>query len=110
MFTKELAADQKRRYNVTPHYQKQNYLSSQRYSGSGLMYGDIFGRDDIGYDAFDNDIAKVQIYFRTATVFKMHRAPVMTGTDFWSNIGGIFGLILGMSIITVFEIIWLFCF
>ena len=109
MFNKELQANYNWRFNNTPYYQKMRYESSQRYSGSDLTYGDIFGRDAVGYDAFDNDIAKVHIYFKTPTAFKIRGTPFMSATLFVSNIGGIFGLVLGMSIVTLFELVWL-CF
>ena len=82
---------------------------TQRFAGSGLIYGDVFGKDDIGYDAFDKDIARVQIYFKSVSTMRMHKSKTMTWTDFFSNIGGLFGLILGMGIISLIEICWL-CF
>jgi hypothetical protein len=94
--------------NVVPLQVLRRSESTLRFVGTGLIYGDLFGKDEIGYDAFDKDIARVQIYFKSLSNLRMHKSTSMTWTDFFSNIGGLFGLVLGMGIISLFEIIWLF--
>ncbi len=58
------------------------------------------------YDAYAKDIAKVEIYFKSATVTEIHREPSMTWIDFFANLGGLFGLGLGLGLIFLFEFIW----
>lgn len=72
------------------------------------MNGHYFGPSDSGYNAFSSDISTVQIFFKTANVIEIERQPVMTWTVFFSNIGGILGLVLGISLVTVAELVWLF--
>ena len=70
----------------------------------------MFGSWNSDYEAFEKDIAKVEIYFKSATATKIYREPTMTWIDFLSNLGGLFGLVLGLGVIFVFEIVWfLFC-
>jgi len=58
------------------------------------------------YEAYEKDIAKVEIYFKSATVTEIHREPTMTWIDFFANLGGLFGLGLGLGLIFLFEVIW----
>jgi hypothetical protein len=73
---------------------------------STLGNGDVFGSLDIDYEAFEKDIAKVEIYFKSATATKIYREPTMTWIDFFANLGGLFGLVLGLGIIFLFEFVW----
>jgi hypothetical protein len=100
--------DFEKRYRSLSYYMKKNFSSSHRKFGSSLRNGDVFESTNIGYDAIDKDIAKVQVYLSSATVVKYLRSPKMTWTDFFSNIGGNFGLVLGMGIISVVELVWIF--
>lgn len=59
------------------------------------------------YEAYVSDIAKVEIFFKTSSVIQVGSQPTMTWVDFFSNIGGILGLVLGMGMISIFEIFWL---
>jgi hypothetical protein len=72
---------------------------------SSLVDGNVFPLNNI-YEAYEKDIAKVEIYFKSATLTEIHRAPTMTWIDFFANLGGLFGLVLGIGIIFLFEIIW----
>ena len=70
----------------------------------------MFESQDINYEAYEKDIAKVEIYFKSATATKIYREPTMTWVDFFANLGGLYGLVLGLGIIFLFEFIWfLFC-
>ena len=53
------------------------------------------------YDAYEDDIAVVNFYFDTPTVFEYIRAPSMTWTGFLSQVGGLMGLCLGFRYCTV---------
>ena len=99
--------DTDNRFGSSAYYQKKNFTSSQRKFGVFLPHGDIFENTNVGYNAFNRDISKVQVFFRSATVIKYQRSPTMTWTNFFSNIGGNFGLVLGMGIVSVVELVWL---
>ena len=95
------------RFNITPNYGRYNMTSNIRKRGSDLPRGHVFDETDALYDAFETDIAKVQIYFKTASVAKITQQTTMTWIDYYSNVGGILGFVLGMGIVTIFEIIFL---
>ena len=69
--------------------------------------GDVFTQNAKTYDAYEKDIAMVQIFFRTSTVFQMGSQPRMTWIDYLSTVGGLLGLVLGMGIVSFIELIWL---
>jgi len=72
------------------------------------MYNvDEINYSDSSYSPFERDIAKVQVYFKTATLIQYGSHPYMTWVDFFSNIGGTLGLVLGMGIVSLFELFWL---
>ena len=85
-----------------------NIESSQRNISSEILNGDIFSQDVITYDAYDIDIAAVQIYFKKSTMFQWGSQPSMTWIDYFSAVGGLLGLVLGMGIVSAVEIFWLF--
>ena len=76
------------------------------------------------YNAFEHDIAVVNIFYgrSTATGWKFYstalldsfyfleyeKTPRMTEIDFISNVGGLLGLFMGFSLISLFEIIYWF--
>ena len=49
----------------------------------------------------------LQIFFETSSVMEIVSQLRMTWVDFFSNIGGLLGLVLGMGFISFIEIIWL---
>ena len=81
--------------------------SSERFYGSTLQDGDVFSQVENSYDAYDKDIALLHVYFKKTTVFQLGSSPTMTWTDFFSQVGGLLGLCIGISIITVIELVWL---
>ena len=68
---------------------------------------DYFTQTETTYDAYERDIAMVEVYFRTSTVIQLGSQPLMTWVDYFSTVGGLLGLVLGMGIVSVVEIIWL---
>ena len=56
------------------------------------------------YDAYDKDIAMVTFFFDSPTAFVYERKARMTPVDFISQIGGLFGLCMGFSFISIIEI------
>jgi len=59
------------------------------------------------YDAFDKDIAIVQISFQKSTAILMGSQLTMTWIDYLSNVGGLLGLVLGMGFVSFIELLWL---
>jgi hypothetical protein len=98
----------KNRFKSIPYYAKVNFTTSDRKFVPSLQKEDVFETTNNVYSAFDKDIAKVEIFFESATTVKILRSSRMTWIDFFSNIGGIYGLVLGMGIISFVELFWLF--
>jgi Amiloride-sensitive sodium channel len=84
----------------------QSFESSIRYYSKTMADGDVFTQNPKTYDAYERDIALVQVYFDKSTVFRMGRQPRMTWIDYFSTVGGLLGLVLGMGIISFIELIW----
>jgi len=59
------------------------------------------------YDAFDVDIATVDISFRKPKALQIQPKLKMNWIDFLSTIGGLLGLVLGMGVVSFIEICWL---
>jgi hypothetical protein len=59
------------------------------------------------YDAYEKDIAILQLYFKSPTMMEYKTFPSQTWISFFSAIGGLLGLCIGMSIVTVIELVWL---
>jgi hypothetical protein len=59
------------------------------------------------YDAYDRDIAILNVYFETPTVLEYTTQHSKTWLDFISAVGGNGGLFIGFSIVTIIEIVWL---
>jgi hypothetical protein len=75
------------RYNYIP------MVNSERY-----YYDNLFGFEPITYNAFDNDIAMVQIIFQKSTAVLMGSQLAMTWIDTLATVGGLLGLVLGKAI------------
>jgi len=71
--------------------------------------GDVFTLNPKTYEAFDKDVAVVRIFFQKSTVLQIGSQPRMTWIDYFSTVGGLLGLVLGMGIISFIEVIWVCC-
>ena len=60
------------------------------------------------YNAFEKDIAVANFYFESTTCIEFIRDVTTTYTDFFSNVGGILGLCMGISCISGIELIYWF--
>ena len=89
-----------------PDYVSKLARSSKRTFAGSIKGGDIFTTADNKYDAYDEDIAVVQLFFRRSTVIQLGTTPTMTWIDFMSQVGGLLGLCIGVSIVTVIELVW----
>ena len=58
------------------------------------------------YDAFEKDISVVNFYFGRPTVTQFKRAERLTWNDYIAQIGGLLGLAMGLSLISVVELIY----
>ncbi len=59
------------------------------------------------YNAYEEDIAMVQVFFEPSAVFLFGSDSSQTWVDFFATVGGLLGLCIGVSIITIVEILWL---
>ena len=96
------------RFDTLPYFFKNNYFSPERKFGISLLYGDIFESTNKRYNALDQDIAEVEIFFETPYALELKRSCTMNWIDYFSNVGGIYGLVLGMGIISFIELFWFF--
>ena len=85
----------------------QSLQSGMRTYAKTLTDGDVFTLNPKTYDAYDKDIAMVEIFFQKSTIFQMGIQPRMTWIDYLSTVGGLVGLVLGMGIVSFIELIWL---
>jgi len=58
------------------------------------------------YDAYEKDIAVLEVFFDTPTLMMFKSQKRQSWLDYLSNVGGAFGLCNGLCIITVIEFIW----
>ena len=58
------------------------------------------------YDAYTNDIAIVNFYFDKSTVMLYKRDQRMTTIDYISQMGGLLGLGIGCSFISIIELLY----
>jgi hypothetical protein len=104
--TQSLQSDFEKRFLLLPYFLTQNFTSN-RTLGSSLKAGDVFRTTNVDYRAVEKDIAIVQVYIKTAYATKIQRSLTMGWIDYCSNVGGIFGLVLGIGIISLVELVWL---
>jgi hypothetical protein len=55
----------------------------------------------VNYDAYDKDIALVHFYFKKPTIIYMKTKASMSWNNFFSEVGSITGLVIGLGIILV---------
>jgi hypothetical protein len=88
-----------------------NYLSdlqsSQRSLKSSVSMQNIFTEISRDYDAYDRDIAMVSVYFDTPVALQFGTQATQSWVEFLSDVGGLLGLCIGLSIVTVAEIFWI---
>ena len=49
----------------------------------------------------------VQLFFEKASVIQIGRQSRMSWIDYFSTVGGLLGLVLGMGIVSIVELVWL---
>ena len=58
------------------------------------------------YDAFEKDIGIVNFYFEKSSILQYKRSSRLTVVDMISQIGGLLGVAMGISLISVVEIVY----
>ena len=81
----------------------QNYLNMS----ARRNYGDPYLWRQTAYDAYTDDIAVVSFFFPNQRSLKILTQASQTWTTYFAAVGGLSGLLIGFSLITVYEIIWL---
>lgn len=80
-----------------PEYISDFVESGQRERGDGSTY-----------DAYEEDMAEVLFFFTKPVTTELLSSPSMTVFDFVASLGGIMGLLMGISFISVIEIAYWF--
>ena len=60
------------------------------------------------YNAYEKDVAMATFYFDTPTVFEYTTEERMTALGYISQMGGLLGLCLGISLISIVEVVYWF--
>ena len=63
----------------------------------------VQNNNEKSYDAYDKDIGMATFFFDSPTAFVYERKARMTPVDFISQVGGLFGLCMGFSFISIIE-------
>ena len=87
---------------------KRKQVAGQQ-SSSNSMFPSLL-KENPFYDAFEKDIGILRIFFSEKKILKYVTKNRMSNFDFLSQIGGSLGLAMGISIISVIEIIYWFAF
>jgi len=80
--------------------------SGKRLYAKTLPHGDVFTTNPQFYEAFQEDIAVVEICFRKSAIMQFSSQATMSWIDYFSAVGGLLGLVLGMGIVSFIEIFW----
>jgi hypothetical protein len=81
--------------------------SSKRTIKNSYVLTNFFRGLTKDYDAYEKDIAVLEVFFDTSTVMKFQSQKSQSWLDYLSSVGGALGLCIGLSIITVVELVWL---
>ncbi|KOB71904.1 Uncharacterized protein OBRU01_07917 [Operophtera brumata] len=80
---------------------------TENFEGKGRCLQDGIFSHCFKYDnKLANNIAKVEIYFKKSQFMSFHRSELFGTTDFLANIGGLLGLFLGFSFLSLMEILY----
>ena len=85
-----------------------NVTSSKRTIKRSYLINDLFEGIPRDYDAYDKDIAVLNVFFDASTVMMFNSESRQSWIDYLSNVGGALGLCIGLSSITIIELIWVF--
>ncbi len=68
-------------------------------------YHNLRTKEELDAKWVKNSFYRVNIYFRQSAVEQHSQVASMSLADFWSSVGGILGLWLGISIMTIIEVL-----
>lgn len=88
-----------------PFYINKIIKSKMRQYPADRLFGS-WNHADEKYNAFEKDIAAATFYFPRHTALELVKAPKMSALDFLSQVGGILGLCVGISLTSVIEVIY----
>lgn len=88
-----------------PSYIRNVIKSKMRRYPADKLFG-TWTHADKKYNAFEKDIAAATFYFPRHTAMELVKAPKMSVLDFLSQVGGILGLCVGISLTSVIEAIY----
>ena len=86
-----------------PRTSKRDYVH-QHGDGANQVVFSVQNERFSSYDAYEKDMAAVTFFFDSPTAFVYERKARLTWVDFISQVGGLFGLCMGFSFISVIEI------
>ena len=92
------APNEKRQSNIRPYV----YTEAQR---EALTLKNAHDKSPT-YDAFQNDIAMANFYFEKSTILQYKRSQRLTLVGMISQIGGLLGVAMGVSFISMVEIVY----
>lgn len=77
-------------------------MSAQRNYGNPYSWGQTV------YDSFADDIAVVSFFYPSQRCMKIFKQASQTWAGYFATVGGASGLLIGVSAISLFELIWTF--
>jgi len=99
-----------RHYNEEDNGSLPRYIS-EKFDNQRGVPNSIFSMSsdrDPHYDVYKRDIAIANFFFESATTVEFTKAATMSDITFVSQIGGLIGLFLGFSFVSIFEIAYWF--
>jgi hypothetical protein len=85
----------------------ENVESSKRRIKDSRVLHNFFETLPKEYEAYEKDIAIINVFFDSTTVMNFKSQKRQSWTDYFANVGGALGLCTGLTIITVVEFFWL---
>jgi len=90
------------------HINKSGTFLNQIKSNTRIpVRANTFHTNDTGYNAYEHDFALLTVFFESPEVLRFFTSPKQTWIDFFANVGGLLGLCVGLSIVTVIELVCL---
>ena len=83
-------------------------IEDERKKSNSIFKSELKGEQT--YDAFKKDIGIVNVFFGKEKILKYVTSNKMSNLDFLSQIGGSLGLSMGVSIVSIIELIYWFTF
>ena len=85
-----------------------NIVRTSRRTLNPVLYNQsMFTKLQRDYDAYDEDISVLSVFFESPTAIQYSTKQSRTWVDFISAVGGNGGLFIGFTIVTILELLWL---